>query len=119
MTDVAAPDARAQKRDASLLLVVSLSLVAVCVAVVAMIVAGIANDGGDSASAGAPLATVHLSEFEIEPGDTAVASGGTLQVMNMGTAAHNLTIVGTGLATPDIGAGESSTLALTGVALAS
>jgi len=58
---------------------------------------------------------VHLSEFKIEPGDVTVAAGGTLQVMNMGTMAHNVAIKDASLATPMIDAGGSGNLSLTGL----
>jgi uncharacterized cupredoxin-like copper-binding protein len=74
------------------------------------------NDGGGAAAATASaVATVHLSEFSITPADVTVAEGGSLQVMNMGAAVHNLTIEGTDAKTPDIGAGDSVALDLAGL----
>jgi FtsP/CotA-like multicopper oxidase with cupredoxin domain len=118
MTVTGDQDTSAKRRDGVPILVIALSIIAVCGAVAALLVASIANDNGTSASAGggATVVTVHLSEFKIEPNEITVANGGTLQVMNMGTVAHNLTINGTELKTPDINAGESSALALTGLA---
>ena len=53
-----------------------------------------------SATAAAPTSVmVHLSEFKIDPADVTVAAGGTLDVMNAGTMAHNLAVKGTSLAT--------------------
>ncbi|MBV8161452.1 MAG: multicopper oxidase domain-containing protein [Acidimicrobiia bacterium] len=69
-------------------------------------------------SAPAPVpssAMVNLSEFKIEPGDVTVATGGTLQVMNMGTMAHNLAIKDTTLATPMIDAGGIGNLNVGGL----
>jgi manganese oxidase len=57
-------------------------------------------------------ALVHLSEFKIEPATITVAAGGTLNVMNMGSTQHNLTIEGTSLATADVAAGGIANLPL-------
>jgi FtsP/CotA-like multicopper oxidase with cupredoxin domain len=67
---------------------------------------------GASATAVPATAMVHLSEFKVEPGTVSVATGGTLQVMNLGTTAHNLAVEGTKLATPMIAGGGEGTLAL-------
>jgi FtsP/CotA-like multicopper oxidase with cupredoxin domain len=75
-------------------------------------------DGGATASASAPPATVAvaLSEFAITPEEIVVAAGGVLEVTNDGAAAHNLTVVGENIATADLGAGERESLGLTGLA---
>jgi nitrite reductase (NO-forming) len=57
-------------------------------------------------------AMVHLSEFTIQPADVTVQSGGTLEVMNIGTMSHNLAIRDTSLATPMISAGGIAELKL-------
>lgn len=124
MTDVTADrPAPTPQADGLAIFVVCLSLIAICAAAVAMFFAFQADEGvsataGVSATvgAGSPTATVQLSEFKIEPSDITVASGGTLDVMNMGTGPHNVTIVDTDIKTPDIAPGESSALALTGLA---
>ena len=58
--------------------------------------------GGRGVAATPTTAMVHLSEFKIEPASVTVATGGTLQVMNMGAMAHNLAIKDTSVATPMI-----------------
>ena len=63
-------------------------------------------------ASGPTSAMVHLSEFSIEPADVTVASGGTLEVMNMGTMTHNLAIRDTSLATPMISGGGTAELKL-------
>ena len=65
-----------------------------------------------SKAAGPTSVTVHLSEFSVEPADVTVASGGTLEVMNMGTMTHNLAVKDTPLATPMISAGGAAELKL-------
>jgi nitrite reductase (NO-forming) len=60
-------------------------------------------------------AMVHLSEFAIEPADVTLAPGGTLNVMNVGTMAHNLAVKGTSLATPMIDAGGVGNLKVAGL----
>jgi FtsP/CotA-like multicopper oxidase with cupredoxin domain len=78
------------------------------------------DDGGAAAAAPAgSITTVHLTEFSITPAAIEVAEGGSLQVMNMGAVAHNLTIQDTDLKTPDITAGDSVSLPLTGLAAGS
>src|SRR5439155_25884546 len=67
------------------------------------------------ASTAPTTAMVHLSEFKIEPGDVTVAAGGTLQVMNLGTTAHNLAIKDTQLASPMVNAGGSANLSVSGL----
>jgi hypothetical protein len=47
---------------------------------------------------------------------TEVAEGGAISVTNTGTVAHNLSIEGTGLKSPDLASGETATLQLAGLA---
>jgi plastocyanin len=54
--------------------------------------------------------TVTLSEFKIAPAMVSAPVGATLDVVNKGSAPHNLTVVGTDVKTPDIEAGASTTL---------
>jgi len=68
-----------------------------------------------SAQAAPTNAIVHLSEFKVEPAVVTVASGGTLNVMNMGSVAHNLAIKGTDRATPMLEAGGIGDLPLAGL----
>jgi uncharacterized cupredoxin-like copper-binding protein len=92
----------------------------VVVAVLALILAtvGIIFVGDDdtpsdtTGAAGSGVATVELSEFAITPAALTVPVGGSLEVTNAGSAAHNLTVSDTDLATADLGAGESETLDL-------
>jgi FtsP/CotA-like multicopper oxidase with cupredoxin domain len=110
--------AQEARRDGFSFVSFGFAAIAVVVAVVAMALAGRAisdaKDAGGTATAGpaAATATVTLSEFKIDPAEITVAAGGSIDVMNMGNAAHNLTVVDQDLATPDINAGESATLAL-------
>jgi FtsP/CotA-like multicopper oxidase with cupredoxin domain len=76
-----------------------------------------AGSGGGGAAAGAAsTATVHLTEFALDPGSVAVVEGGTLAVHNDGAVPHNLAIEGTDLITPMLNAGETANLKLTGLA---
>jgi manganese oxidase len=69
-----------------------------------------------SAEATAPAAAmVHLSEFKIEPTTITVATGGTLELMNAGTTAHNIAIKDTKLASPLIDSDGSANLELPGL----
>ncbi|MEO7429110.1 MAG: multicopper oxidase domain-containing protein [Acidimicrobiales bacterium] len=62
------------------------------------------------AGAGGGQAMVSLSEFKLSA--ASVSAGGSLHVMNEGTAAHNLSIDGTDLKTPDLAAGKDAVLEL-------
>ena len=70
------------------------------------------KDGTSSggSSGGTPVA-VTLSEFKISPAAITVGKGGSLQITNNGSVAHNFTITG-GPKTGDIPAGGSATLKL-------
>ena len=100
------------------ILAVGVAAVSLFVAVVAIGFAARAIDDDDAvASAGAgSRASVELSEFAIDPEPIVVGVGGTLDVLNAGSAAHNLTVLDEDLATPDLAAGEESALDLTGLA---
>src|SRR3954471_14394201 len=90
-------------KDGVPLFVTCISILAATLGFAALLVASVSNHGTTTASAAGPSsATVHLSEFKIEPAAITVSTGGTLQIMNMGTAAHNLTIKDTELKTSDI-----------------
>jgi manganese oxidase len=56
--------------------------------------------------------SVELSEFAFTPSDIEVAAGGTLVITNRGSAEHDLEIIGTGIASPMLGAGQSADLDL-------
>lgn len=108
-----------QRRDAWLVITFGVA----CLAVVAAVVSvgfgmrvldeadGTVNTGGGDRAAGAPSSVmVHLSEFAIDA--VTVAKGGTLDVMNEGAVAHNVTIRGTELKTADLAGGGEEKLAL-------
>jgi manganese oxidase len=91
----------------------------VVIAVLALIFAAVAVVfGGDDepskapAGAGTGSATVELSEFALKPAALTVPAGGSLEVTNAGSVAHNLTVSGTDIASADLAAGESETLDL-------
>jgi manganese oxidase len=60
--------------------------------------------------------TVDLAEFSIAPSEIEIAAGGTLVVTNRGAIEHDLEVVGTGIATPMLGAGATHELSLAGLA---
>jgi manganese oxidase len=92
----------------------------VVIAVLALVLASVAvvfvgdDDGGSKATPGANggTASVELTEFALTPAALTVPAGGSLEVTNSGTAAHNLTVSGTDIASSDLAAGESETLDL-------
>ena len=76
-----------------------------------------AGSGAGAVAGGAPTtATVHLTEFALDPTSVSLAEGGTLTVHNDGAVPHNLAIEGTDLVTPMLDAGASANLRLTGLA---
>jgi FtsP/CotA-like multicopper oxidase with cupredoxin domain len=83
-----------------------LAVLALFIAIAALAVQG---DGDGSAAAGG-AAAVTLSEFAIEPAALSVPAGGSLQVTNDGSVAHDLTVRDTDLTSGEIAAGESGTL---------
>jgi len=89
---------------------VVVAVLALVVASVAIVFVGSDDDPAGTAAAGAT--TVEMSEFALTPAVLTVAAGGSLEVTNTGTAAHNLTVSDTDLATADLAAGESETLDL-------
>jgi plastocyanin len=94
------------------------ALVALMLALVAVVVAGQAFSRSNDAKSAAAAATgtpVTLSEFKIDPAVITVDTGATLTVKNAGTTAHNLVIEGTDLKTPDLAAGESASLDVSGL----
>lgn len=93
---------------------VVLGVVALVFASVALVVGG-GGDGGSSAGA-AETATIELTEFALTPGSVTVAAGGSLEVVNAGSASHNLSITDTDIATADLAGGDSETLDLAGLA---
>ena len=95
------------------------------VAVVALILAAgalITSAGGSeavpgvAASSDAPdTVAVELSEFAISPSSITIAAGGTLDVTNNGSAAHDLAVVDHDVATPMLDSGEAATLDIGGL----
>jgi FtsP/CotA-like multicopper oxidase with cupredoxin domain len=65
-----------------------------------------------AATAAPATEMVHLSEFKIDPASVTIAAGGALDVMNGGSASHNLTIKDTPLKTSDVAPGGSEPLPL-------
>jgi uncharacterized cupredoxin-like copper-binding protein len=88
--------------------------VAVLALAVVMSIAALigADDDGDAGASAGDSVQVSLTEFAITPSAVNVATGGSLQVTNDGSAAHNLAVADTDLITPDLAAGESGELDL-------
>jgi FtsP/CotA-like multicopper oxidase with cupredoxin domain len=76
-----------------------------------------AKNAGTVATSSGAAVEVALSEFKIDPAMPEVPVGGTLKVTNAGTIAHNLTVKGTDLKTPDIEGGKSATLDVSSLAV--
>ena len=99
-----------------------LSRFAVAASVFALIIAAFAvvssgsSDGDSGGSAAAGPVTVDMVEFAFNPATVTVPVGGSLNVTNSGTMAHNLEVVGQGLTTPDVPAGESAILDVSSLA---
>ena len=88
------------------------------VAVVSLTVVAGDDDGGGStavATATEAVAHVELTEFAIDPATVTVAVGGEVEVTNAGTSEHNYAIEGEDIRTPNLGTGESATLAVGGL----
>jgi manganese oxidase len=106
----------APNQDRSMLAVFgSLTAVAAFLLAAVGIIVVVNDDGSSSTSTAAAPVTVTLTEFKITPGTINVPVGGSLDVVNGGTMAHNLAVTG-GPATPDIAAGKSTTLDLSKLA---
>ena len=102
----------APNQDRSMLAVFgSLTAVAAFLLAAVGIIVVVNDDGSSSTSTAAAPVTVTLTEFKITPGTINMPVGGSLDVVNGGTMAHNLTVTG-GPGTPDIAAGKSATLDL-------
>jgi manganese oxidase len=91
---------------------VVVAVLALVIACIAVVFVGRERPGGDAGGAGSTTATVELSEFALGPAAVTVPVGGRLQVKNVGSVPHNLTVTGTELATADLAAGETATLDL-------
>lgn len=79
----------------------------VMVGVVAISLNG--KSGGDAETVGAPV-DVALTEFAITPAAVSVPLGGSLNITNNGTMAHNVTILDTAIKTADLNPGQSAPL---------
>lgn len=98
-------------KDGINVLVAFISLLALCVATVGVFFSlNDDDDGAVAAGSGTGPVTATLTEFAIAPSPLVVPAGGAITVVNDGAAAHNLTVKDTEIATPDINAGESTTL---------
>jgi len=95
------------------------AVTAVFALVIVAIIAGVKGGGGSddeaSVATNAPVA-VTVSEFKINPGTIEVPQGGTIEVSNAGSMAHNVEVVKTDAATPDIPAGGSAALDVSSLA---
>ncbi len=114
-------DPARQGRDAWLVGTLGAACLAIVVAAAAVGLGVRAVDesrspGGSVSAGGAAPArtTVHLTEFTID--DATVAVGGSLEVMNQGSVAHNVTIRDTDAHTEDLSGGGTASLALRGIA---
>jgi FtsP/CotA-like multicopper oxidase with cupredoxin domain len=113
------------RRDGWLLFVAVFAGLALVAAVAAVGLAARAVDDSKHSTASAAATSapasvmVHLSEFKVEPATIEVATGGTLQIMNMGTTAHNLAVKDTQLASAMVEAGGTGNLSLAGLSAGS
>jgi FtsP/CotA-like multicopper oxidase with cupredoxin domain len=88
---------------------------AVATSIFALLMVGVVavSSGGssssDAATESAPV-EVALTEFAISPAAFTVTKGGSLNVTNNATMAHNFTILDTAVKTTDLGGGESAPL---------
>ena len=74
------------------------------------------GSGAAEAASAPTTATVHVTEFTINPGTVEIASGGTLSVHNDGAVPHNVAVEGTDLVSAMVDGGGTTNLALTGLA---
>ena len=93
-----------------------LSRFAVVTSIFALIMVGVVAatrpEGGGSGSASTAPVAVALSEFAISPSTVTVPKGGSINVTNNGSVAHNVGVTDTALKTRDLNGGESDTLDL-------
>jgi hypothetical protein len=69
------------------------------------------GDGGGGVPSVAPI-QAELTEFGITLSAAQVGEGGSIEVHNGGTMAHDVAIRGTDIASPELGPGETATLDL-------
>jgi FtsP/CotA-like multicopper oxidase with cupredoxin domain len=110
-------DRRALRRDGWTIIIFSLAALALVASILAVGFATRAiGESKRNPAANLPATVmVHLSEFKIEPAVITVATGGTLQIMNMGSMPHNLSIKDAQVASPMVAAGGTGSLALAGL----
>ena len=80
----------ASPRDNTTLPLIFATVAIIALAVVMSIAALVAADDDDTAAEAGSSVQVSLSEFAITPSSVTASAGGSLQVTNDGTAAHNL-----------------------------
>lgn len=85
-----------------------LGAIALVFAAVALVVGG--DGSGAGTATGGSTTTLELTEFALTPSALTVAAGGQIEVVNNGSAAHNVSVEGTDIATPDLAGGESEML---------
>jgi hypothetical protein len=110
------PVSESSKRDNLFLIAIGVSMLAVVAAVMAVSWSWRAVDqseGGVATEPSGETAMVSLSEFKVSP--VTIGAGGSLMVMNEGSATHNLAIDGTDIKTADIPAGGDETVELGGL----
>ena len=103
-------DARDTARSAWMVIGVVLAGIALIGSTLAIGWAVHADSRRGVATVGLVTVKVELSEFKISPAMVNASVGDTLKVLNQGTAAHQLSVQGTALATANIAPGQSATL---------
>lgn len=85
----------------------------VMVSVVAATSRGGSSDASQVVAGPVPIA---LTEFALSPSAITVPKGGAIALSNNGTMAHNVSITGTSVVSPDLAAGEKATLDVSALA---
>jgi uncharacterized cupredoxin-like copper-binding protein len=98
-------------RDAWTLIIFAIAGIAAVASVVAIAFALSDDGGGGEGAAVAPI-QAELSEFAIALSSPQIAEGGSIEVHNGGTMAHDIAIKGTDIAIDELQPGESATLDL-------
>jgi plastocyanin len=105
------------ERDGWLLAILGFSVLALACAALFVIIGVNDNEGGTAAaSSAATTIDATLSEFAIDLPVTEVAEGGSIEVTNTGSLAHNLAVVGSDNRTANLNGGDTATLSLAGLA---
>src|SRR5579859_1439895 len=113
--DLSTRIAELETREVASTTVNAVAFVVAAISIIASIIAiGFAVEAGTGkagATAGvARTVAVQLSEFKISPEMIMGTVGDTLQITNVGTVAHNLTIEGTSISTQLVDPGKSTTV---------